>query len=300
MIAKREELNTCHADCLDCSKKVLGWTIIGNAFLVILKLVGGVFANSSCLIADGIQSISCVVTSIMVMVTLFFTGRSNDECFPYGYAKLEILTTLIAFSVLLGIGGYITLSSILAILRHDFVQPDIMALPIALISIFVTYMIQRHNFCAGEKLDSSAMIANGYHAGADVLSSSAVIGGIILSQFGPNFAVCDKIAALIVGIIIVKDSLNHWITSIQNILDQVPSAGFTQNIERVIYKDYPGYRPAVVKFKRTGKKFWVGISLRCSVEETAHELSVQMDKMRKVLIKIFPSIQEVDFFIESD
>ena len=298
MNEKSVKLNTCHVDCLDCSKKILGWTIIGNAFLVILKLVGGVLVNSSGLIADGIQSISCVVTSIMVMVTLFFTGRSNDECFPYGYAKLEILTTLIAFSVLLGVGGYITFSSILGILRHDFVRPDIMALPIALISIFVTYMIQRHNFCAGEKLDSYAMIANGYHAGADVLSSSAVIGGIILSQFGVNFVVCDKIAALIVGIIIVKDALNHWITSLQNILDHVPSVGFTQNIERLIHKDYPAYRPSNVKFKWTGKKFWVGISLRCSVEKTAFEAIVQMEKMRKALIKNFSSIQEVDFFID--
>jgi len=300
MTDNNEKSNTCNEKCQDCSKKVLGWTIIGNSFLVVLKLVGGVFANSSGLIADGIQSISCVVTSILVMVTLSFTGRSNDESFPYGYAKLEVLTTLIAFSVLLGIGGFIILSSILAILKHDFVQPDMIALPIALISIFVTYMIQRHNFCAGEKLDSSAMIANGYHAGADVLSSCAVIGGIILSQFGPNFAVCDKIAALIVGIIIVKDSLNHWVISIQGILDHVPSQGFTQYIERVIYKGHPGYRPAAIKFKKVGKKFWVGISLRCSVEQTVHEAIDEMDKLKKALVKALPLIKEVDFFIEPD
>lgn len=148
MIEKREKSNPCHEDCTDCAKQVLAWTIIGNAFLVILKLVGGVLANSSGMIADGIQSISCVITSIMIMVTLSITERSNDEHFPYGYAKLETLTTLIAFSVLLGIGGFITLNSILGILKHDFVTPDIMALPIALVSIFVAYMIQRHNFCA--------------------------------------------------------------------------------------------------------------------------------------------------------
>jgi len=65
----------------------------------------------------------------------------------------------------------------LAILKHDFYPAGYYSVAIALISIFVTYMIQRHNFCAGEKLDSSAMIANGYHAGADVLSSSAVVAG---------------------------------------------------------------------------------------------------------------------------
>jgi len=300
MTVKRKISIICQDNCLECSKKTLGWTIIGNAFLVVLKLVGGVLANSSGMIADGIQSVSCVVTSILVMVTLSFTGRANDEQFPYGYAKLEILTTLIAFSVLLGIGGFITLSSILAILRRDFVQPDIMVLPIALISIFVTYMIQRHNFCAGEKLESSAMIANGYHAGADVLSSGAVVGGIILSQLGPNFAVCDKMAALLVGIVIVKDSLDHWITSIQNILDHVPSAGFTQYIERLIYRGFPGWRPAVIKFKRVGKKFWVGISLQCSMAVTAHEAILQLDKIKKVLLKELPLIKEVDFFIESD
>ncbi len=300
MTEKGVKTKLCHDNCLDCSKKILGWTIVGNAFLVVLKLVGGVWANSSGMIADGIQSISCVVTSILVMVTLSFTQRSKDEYFPYGYAKLEILTTLIAFSVLLGIGGYIALSSILAILKHDFVQPDIMVLPIALISIFVTYMIQRHNFCAGEKLDSSAMIANGYHAGADVLSSSAVIGGIILSQMGPHFAVCDKLAALIVGIVIVKDALNHWIASIQNMLDQVPFQGFTQYIERAIYKNSSGYRPAGIKFKKIGRKYWVGINLRCPAVKTVRDTIHQMDLMKKDLMRDFTLINEIDFFIESD
>jgi len=285
--------------CQACSKKVLVWTLVGNSFLVVLKLVSGVMSGSSGMIADGIQSISCVVTSIMVMVTLSWSSRERDARFPYGYEKLEILTTFVAFSVLIGIGVFIVLSGVLAILRRDFVQPDIMVLPVAGIALFATFMIQRHNFCAGEKLQSSAMIANGCHAGADVLSSGAVIGGIVLSQFGPDFAVCDKIAALIVGIVIVKDSLKHWMTSLRGMIDQIPSAGFGQDIEGWICRHYPGYRPADIKFKKTGKKFWVGISLRCSLPATVGEAVVEMRKMNESLLMHFPLIHEIDFFIDT-
>ncbi|MBF0521983.1 MAG: cation transporter [Candidatus Omnitrophica bacterium] len=299
MISKNANSCMTTEGCWACSKKILVWTVIGNAVLVVIKLAGGTFANSSGMIADGIQSIACVVTSILIMVSLSFSSRPNDVRFPYGYAKLEFIVALIAFSILIGFGVSITLSSILAILRRDFVQPDIvLALPVAVASVFLTYMIQRYNFCAGKRLDSSGLIANGCHAGADVLSSSAVILGIILSQMGADFAVCDRLAALIVGVVIVKDSLSHWASNVRNILDQVPEPGFALRIEKMILSAYPKYRPGSIKFKRVGKKFWVGISLRCPKTGTLQEVCVAMDDMKKSVIRNLPSIGEVDFFFE--
>lgn len=290
-----DHIETCEA----CSKKVLGWTVVGNAFLTGIKLAGGILANSSGLIADGMQSVSCVATSIIIMVSMGFSRRKEDERFPYGYVKLEFIVALCAFSILIGMGLFIALSNLLGILRHDFVRPDIMVLPVAIMSAFLTYMIYRYNFCAGSKLDSPGMIANGCHAGADLFSSGAVILGIILSQFGPKFMASDRVAALLVGMIIVKDSLGHWIGNLRIILDRSPDREFIRRVEKAMTQFRGEYDPQVVKFKRVGKKFWIGMGLRLPLNRTVRDIDAFMSRMRRVLTAQFPSISEVDFFVET-
>lgn len=284
--------------CEACSKKILGWTVAANVFLAAIKLTSGVLANSSGLFADGLQSLSCIATSIFIMVSLALSRRKYDEKFPYGYAKLEFIVAFLAFSILIGLGFFIALSGLLGILRREFVQPDIMALPVAVISIFLAYMIYRYNFCAGAKLDSPGMIANGCHAGADLYSSGAVILALIISQLGPEYAVCDKIAAMLVGIIIIKDALHHWVENLQGILDYVPDPEFRRRIEKVITTACSGCRPGAVKFRRIGKKFWVGIGLSWQIKGSVREADALMDEMRFALTKEIPAIGEIDFFME--
>ena len=285
--------------CKACSKKVLTSTVVGNTFLAAIKIIGGVYTNSSGLLADGFQSISCVATSILIMVSMAFSQRQSDESFPYGYAKIEFIAALSAFSILIGIGVFVVMSNLLGILKGDFVRPDMMALPVVLVSGLLTYMIYRYNFCAGIKLDSPGMIANGCHAGADLISTGAVIVAVVLSQLGPSFAICDKIAALIVGIIIVKDSLSHWTGNLQIILDQAPGPEFQRNIRRMIVEINSEYRIGVMKFRRVGKKFWIGISLYCPMTQTVGQNEVFTKDLRGSLIQAFSEISDVDFFIET-
>lgn len=284
--------------CRICSRRVMGLTVAGNVLMTGMKLAGGAFTNSSGLVADGLQSLSCVATSILIMISLAFSQRASDERFPYGYAKIEFIAALSAFSVLIGLGAYIVLSNFLGIMRRDFVQPDIMALPIVVVSAFLTYMMYRYNFCAGTRLESPGMVANACHAGADLFSSAAVIVAIMVAQIGPAFAVGDKIAALIVGVIIIKDALGHWMSNLKVVLDRVPDPGFQRRIEQVINRDFSPYRMSSMKFKRVGKKFWLGISLHCPLAETVASSNTAMNRMRDVLGRTLPEIGDIDFFIE--
>lgn len=286
------------ARCYDCSKKILGWTVAGNAFLAAIKLAGGVMAGSSGLIADGLQSISCVATSMIIMASLVFSRKKSDEKFPYGYAKLDFIVALMAFSVLIGLGLFIVLSSILSILRRDLSRPDIMILPVAMTSVLLTYMMRKYNVCAGQRLESPGMIANASHAGADLFSSGAVILSIIIAQFGPDFAIADKLAAMIVGLCIIKDSLANWVENLQVVLDYIPGHNLKRDIEDVICRMHPEYKPNVVRFKRLGKKLWVGVTLRYGPDDTLMQTDEAVSVLRRLILEKIPTISGVDFFID--
>jgi len=284
--------------CRACSKKILFWTIAGNVFLAIIKLLGSVISGSSGLMADGLQSVSCIVASVIIMYSLVISQKKSNSEFPYGYGKIEFIVALIVFSSLVGLGLFIAIYNLLLIIHKDTATPGILGLPIAAISVFLTYLMYKYNVCAGKKLDSPGMIANGYQARADMYSSTAVSVGIMLAQISPRFAVFDQIAALFVGCLIFKDSFQHWFVNLKVILDEVPDENYEKKVAEIISKLVEDSQHKVIKLKRMGKNFWIGIEIYFADDQTVSEIEVLKNKLKKEICQKIPWIGHVDFFLK--
>lgn len=284
-------------ECVKCSKTILTWTLVGNVFLAGLKLFGGALSGSSGLFADGMQSISCVIASVLIMYSLSIAQKKSNRQFPFGYGKVEFIVALVVFSVLVGLGLFISISNFLLILRHDMSAPGIMGLPIAATSILITFMMYRFNVCAGRVLGSAGLTANGLQARADLFSSIAVAIGILLAQCGVNFVVFDRLAALVVGLLIVYDSVQHWLVNLHVILDKVPDGRYKNTIRKIVAEILPNSEIHVIKLKRTGKQFWVGIRLDFPKTSTVANVLTTTDDLRNEMCKKIEWVNEVAFFL---
>ena len=284
--------------CQKCSKKILNWTLSGNVFLAVLKLTGGSLAQSSGLMADGLQSIYCIIASLLIMYSINIAQKKKDNRYPYGYGKIEFIIALVVFSILVGLGLFISISNFIMILKKDIVMPGIIGLPVSVTSVFLTYMMFKYNTCAGDKLNSMGMIANGQQARADMYSSLAVTLGILLSQLSPNLAIFDRLAALFVGIIILKDAFEHWVNNLKVILDEVPEENYKKKINAIISKEIPNYKTNIIKFKRTGRQFWLGIGLNFPDDISVIQVEKITHKIAEKLKKDINWIGEVDFFLD--
>lgn len=78
-----------------------------NAALALIKILAGFFGNSYALIADGIESTSDIVTSLVVWGGLRVSVAPADERQPYGYGKAEALSGIVASLALLAAAGMI-------------------------------------------------------------------------------------------------------------------------------------------------------------------------------------------------
>jgi cation diffusion facilitator family transporter len=87
-----------------------------NAALAALKVITGVFGNSYALIADGIESTSDIVTSLVVWGGLRVAATPANERHPYGYGKAEALAGVIAALALLAAAVMIAVQSVREIL----------------------------------------------------------------------------------------------------------------------------------------------------------------------------------------
>ena len=106
-----------------------GWkvTFIGalvNAFLIILKLLSGIFGNSQALIVDALHSVSDLFTDAVVLFGLKTGRKPPDEEHHFGHGRLETLAAATVGLVLLVTALYLGIKALLNIYGHTEYHPS--------------------------------------------------------------------------------------------------------------------------------------------------------------------------------
>jgi cation diffusion facilitator family transporter len=174
-----------------------------RAFVIIVavaisEIAVASFSRSVSLLADGVHSISTAAIFLIVWIGLRLSGRSPDGTFHFGYYRIETLGSLIAAFVLAVFGGLIVVESYFAWLgQREIVNAEaaiVVAATSAVIIAVVSWWVER----TSEKYGSTALRTGGITGTLDVLSSVAVVVGVVLSRyFGVLHA--DSIAGILIA-----------------------------------------------------------------------------------------------------
>jgi cation diffusion facilitator family transporter len=200
-----------------------------NVFLASAQVAIGVFARSQALIADGIHSLSDLVADGVVLVAALHSHADADDNHPYGHARFETAASLAIGLILLGTGLGMVWSA--GVRLHDGQSLDAVH-PVALATAVLTLVAKeglfRYMRRVGERLKSSMLIANAWHARADAASSLVVAAGIGANLMG--YHSMDAVAAIIVGVMIVKAG---WTFSVEAFHSLTDHALDPEEIERI-------------------------------------------------------------------
>ena len=217
-------------------------TLIGGAVnicLTVAKLLAGIFGNSAALVADGVHSLSDLVTDIAVIIGLRLAGRPSDERHEYGHGKIETLVTGFIGVALFAVGIgllYDGTSTIYACSDGPLPPvPGYIALAAALVSIVAKEGIYRYTVRRGGELGSEALVANAWHHRSDALSSVGTfvgVGGAI--TLGGRWVLLDPLAAVIVSVVIVKVAYGIVRKSIDELLDCAIDADLRETITELV------------------------------------------------------------------
>jgi len=176
--------------------KAVWFSLAGNAFLALFKFFGGLFSGSTALIADGLHSLSDMLSSVVVYVGLKLSAKPPDKTHPYGHGDAESIAGLVVAMMLLVVVFEFFRGTVLkSILDPQANMLNDFAVLIALSSILLNEAMTRYAKEKASLIDSVALEADAYHHRSDAYSSIVVLLGVWWARY---FPLADPIAGLVV------------------------------------------------------------------------------------------------------
>lgn len=200
--------------------KIASWIAIGgNAFLALLKIFTGIFADSLSVIADGIDSSGDVLISSITLYIANLISLPPSLKFPYGYAKAETNATSALSFIIFFAGAQLAITSIKRLISGEIHEmPGKIAILILCISILGKFLLAWQQYSAGKKINSNMLIANSKNMQGDVLISSAVLVGLVLTHIF-KLPILDPIAALLVSIWVIWVAIRIFLETNVDLMD---------------------------------------------------------------------------------
>jgi cation diffusion facilitator family transporter len=215
------------------AKKV---TLVGaccNSILAAIKIIVGLLGQSHALLADGIHSVSDLLTDVLVLVASKFGSQDADESHPYGHRRIETAATMFLALLLVVVGAFISFDGLSHMLiKSTAPSMGVAVLSVTLFSIITNESLYHYTRFYGVKLDSRLLIANAWHHRSDAASSLVVLVGLIGSLMGYHY--CDALAAVIVGLMIVKMGGTLAWSSVSELVDSSVEKKLLKAIETQI------------------------------------------------------------------
>jgi cation diffusion facilitator family transporter len=189
-----------------------------NTVLSITKLLLGWLGQSQSLVADGIHSLSDLLTDLLVFFAARHAKEAPDEDHPYGHGRFETVGTLVLGGILILVGfGIIWDAGERLFAPEQLKHPAAFTLYAALFSIIANEWLFYYTRHLANQINSDLLRANAWHHRSDSVSSVVVLVGIGGTMLGLPYL--DAIAAVLVGVMVVQIGWNLGWGAIQELAD---------------------------------------------------------------------------------
>ena len=189
-------------------ESIMKRSFLVNIFLVIIKIITGFLFNSVALIADGIHSISDLLSDVFVILGIRHSLKPADDEHPFGHGKFEYILSLM-LGVFILIIAYGLGKEVIVNYNDPVVIPGFITLIVVVFVVIIKLFLARYLIKKGEEQDSLIIKASGRESLTDVFSSIVVFIGILSVLIGEKLEVSvllkgDKIASIIIAIFIIN------------------------------------------------------------------------------------------------
>lgn len=199
------------------------------------KATVGFLSNSIAIITDAVNNLSDALSSIITIIGTKLAGKLPDKKHPYGYGRIEYMTSLTVSAIVLYAGITAFIESVKKIIVPEEVDYNIATIIILVAGIIVKFALGLYVKKKGRTIKSDSLVASGADAFNDaILSISVLASAIIYMIFNVNI---EAYVGVLVSAFIIKAGIELIKESIDNILGTRVESRLAKSIKKEILKE---------------------------------------------------------------
>lgn len=268
--------------------------VLANLVLAAGKIVTGIATGIVSILADGINSGTDVIASLIGYAGIKAAEKPADKEHPYGHGKAEVISGFVITIIILLSGIFILYDAIKSFFVETQLSIGIIAFIVMGISAAINGVMSQIKIYYGKKFDSYSLISDGIHSRIDLLVSLGVFLGLFLIKIYPR---ADSIIALLVGLYILKESLKLGKETTDSLLGI--SAG--EEIENKIKSIAKEQKIEVedLKTQKRGSSITANIEIKLPSKIKVKQASQISEKLKNHLVKEINNLEYVAIQIKS-
>ena len=286
------------ADRLQHSLRATFTGLAVNVTLTVAKFLAGFFGHSQALIADAVESLADIFSSIIVWRGVVVANKPADEEHPYGHGKAEPLAAATVSAMLLLAAGMIAYHSLHGILQPR-IAPSAWTLILLVVVIVVKETLFRFVLHAAAHAESSAVETDAWHHRSDAITSAAAFVGISIALVGgKGYENADNWAALVAAFVIAFNGWRLLRPAFNDLMDRSPDRVVIEQIKKIA-ATIPGVdRVEKCHVRKMGWQLYVEMHVEVNPQMTvlrSHEIAHAVkDHVRDAM----PAVRDVLVHIE--
>jgi len=269
--------------------RVLWITFAMNEGVALVKLVVGYATGSVGMISDGFHSMFDGVSNIVGLAGIHLAYLPPDKEHPYGHRKYESLLTALVGVMIFGTCFEVLRKALTALKGTIVPEAGTLSFTVMLITIGVNLYVMLYESGKGRELGSEFLVADAMHTKSNILSSSGVLAGLVLTRLGVPMA--DAVAALLVaaliarvGYDILKSSADVLVDTVQVDEDSVCRAVFS--VEGVL--DCHGIRS-----RGSRNHISLDLHIQLSPDTSLEKAHAKTHEVKAAILKALPEVRDV-------
>ena len=232
--------------------------IVCNLFLCALKITVGIITASISIVADGLNNLSDMGSSIITMIGFKMAGKPADSDHPFGHGRMEYMSAFIVAMLILLVGAELLKSSVTALATGESAPAySVWAIIILAVSVLVKLWMCLFNRRLGKKIDSEALIATAQDSLNDMVATSVILLSVGISMLVTLPFNLDAVMGILVALFILYSGLASAKDTLNEILGTPPDKKLIKEIEDTIlsFKEFKGIHDLIVHNYGPGRQF---------------------------------------------
>ena len=206
--------------------------IVANVLLAGFKAVIGTATGSIAITLDAVNNLSDAGSSVITIVGTRLAGREPDRAHPFGYGRVEYLTTIIISVIVMFAGAESLKESVTRIVSPEVASYDTTSLAIVAVAVAAKIALGRYFIAQGKKLGSSSLVASGTDASMDsVISASTLVAALIYLTTGLGV---EAWLGAVIAVVIIKSGIDILREALSKILGERSEAELAHAVKKTV------------------------------------------------------------------